>query len=280
MLPVHIPNINCEHFEPQTVEKFLQLEQDEETEAFLTNCFEKSDWIFTQLYHAIAKAILTWFMTSTSINGLLRRGSMFVFSSAQFQKLLDIEVDNALETLLDLGAGDGMVTVKMAPFFHRVFVTEVSVTMNWRLKERGFTLLDPFSWELVNADPEAGISCPDRFDVISCLNLLDRCDTPLTLLKRVAGKLKPKTGRLVIGIVLPLNQYVETTSDRNASESLDPPNSPLWEVHFDALLSRILAVADFELVRWTRVPYLCEGDFTQNFFYLNEIVMVLRIRSS
>lgn len=51
---------------------------------------------------------------------------------------------------------------------------------------------------------------PSHFDVISCLNLLDRCTAPITLLKRISQALKPTTGILILGIVLPLKQYVES----------------------------------------------------------------------
>ena len=48
---------------------FAQFNQDEETTVFLENSVAKSDWVFTQLYHMLAKAFLRMFMTNTSING-------------------------------------------------------------------------------------------------------------------------------------------------------------------------------------------------------------------
>ncbi|VDP82182.1 unnamed protein product [Echinostoma caproni] len=206
---------------------------------------------------------------------------MFVLSSKQFASLLSIEAGFQYESLLDLGAGDGMVTQKMAVFFHHVYVTEVSRPMCWRLREHGFTVLDADTWELDPPPSDDGSDTnpvPKRFDVISCLNLLDRCDAPLTMLKRIAGALKPRTGRLVLGIVLPLKQYVETKPDKSASEILDLPDSESWEVQLNHLLSDVLPAAGFELVTWTRVPYLCEGDFTQSFYYLNDLVLVFRVR--
>lgn len=49
--------------------KLVQCTEDEETREFLELSEEKSDWIFTQLYHLFAKAFLSWFMTNTTING-------------------------------------------------------------------------------------------------------------------------------------------------------------------------------------------------------------------
>ncbi|TGZ59261.1 hypothetical protein CRM22_009176 [Opisthorchis felineus] len=268
--------IRPEYLKPELLQKFVQSEQDTETQEFLSRCFEKSDWFFTHLYHAIAKAVLTWFMTSTSINGLLRRGSMFVYSSQQFGTLLEIKTGDRLHSLLDLGAGDGMVTAKMAPYFEQVYVTELSHTMQWRLSERGFTVIDVDAWSKVPEDPESGSVC---YDVVSCLNVLDRCDAPMTMLEQISRVLKPDTGRLVLGIVLPLKQYVEINADKSPSEVLEVSDSHIWEVQLNSLVNRVLKPAKFEVLRWTRVPYLCEGDFTQSFYYLNEAILVLRYRS-
>lgn len=49
-----------------------------------------------------------------------------------------------------------------------------------------------------------------EYDVISCLNVLDRCDKPITLLNQMKSKLKPKTGMIILAMVLPLYQYVES----------------------------------------------------------------------
>ena len=48
-----------------------------------------------------------------------------------------------------------------------------------------------------------------HYDVISCLNLLDRCDKPLTLLRHVRESLRPGSGRAVVAMVLPYKPYVE-----------------------------------------------------------------------
>ena len=48
-----------------------------------------------------------------------------------------------------------------------------------------------------------------KYDVISCLNLLDRCDDPLFLLRAIQRALVPHTGRLILAVVLPFQPYVE-----------------------------------------------------------------------
>ena len=51
---------------------------------------------------------------------------------------------------------------------------------------------------------------PPKYDVVACLNLLDRCAEPISLLRRMRAVLKPDSGRIVIALVLPLSQYVES----------------------------------------------------------------------
>ena len=53
---------------------FVQSGADEETMEFISNCVDKSDAFFTQLYHNIATYFLSFFYTKTDINGMLDRG--------------------------------------------------------------------------------------------------------------------------------------------------------------------------------------------------------------
>ena len=71
------------------------------------------------------------------MNGYLQRGSMFVISSEQYQMLLDhanIKVGQIKSKMIDLGAGDGQVTLKLAPFYQHIFATETSKPMQNLLK--------------------------------------------------------------------------------------------------------------------------------------------------
>ena len=70
-------------------------------------------------------------------------------------------------------------------------------------------MLDVDEWDKNSAGTE-GPEVQAQYDVVACLNLLDRCAAPLTLLRRMRAVLKPSTGRLVIALVLPLTQYVES----------------------------------------------------------------------
>merc|ERR1719494_450089 len=123
---------------------FVQLSEDEATSAFIKHSFEQSDWLFTQLYYNFAKSLLSWFYCQTDINGILARGSMFVFSKEQFLLLSSsisppsFTPSSTLPALLDLGSGDGRPTTSLSPFFDQTFVTEVSRPMQKLCTARGF----------------------------------------------------------------------------------------------------------------------------------------------
>lgn len=252
--------------------KFVQFSDDDETREFLENCKEKSDQLFTQLFHSVVKCIFSWAMNKTSINGLLQRGSMFVFSQAQFQQLLGINADWTAESLLDLGAGDGAVTRQMAQHFRSVYVTEVSSTMLWRLQEQGYSVLGIDDWAVTSQTDSA-----DRrqYDVISCLNLLDRCERPLILLQQIRASLVPTTGRLVLAVVLPFSSYVETASDHHPNQHLHVSGEK-FEEQLSSLVRDVLVPVGFEVERFTKLPYLSEGDLYHSYYVLYDAVFVLR----
>lgn len=70
--------------------KFIALKQpDVTTIRWLERAKMLSSNIWLHLWHALARSVLQFFMTQTDINGLLKRGSMFILSEEQFYKLLD-----------------------------------------------------------------------------------------------------------------------------------------------------------------------------------------------
>ncbi|XP_005102809.1 methyltransferase-like protein 9 [Aplysia californica] len=251
---------------PEDVQNlFLQFEQDEGTDDFLQNCQDKSDQLFTQILYSVARPILNIFMTQTSINGFLNRGSMFIFSKNQFEKLLGFSAYYKGENLLDLGAGDGMVTLKMASYFRNTYTTEMSGMMVRRLTGHGFKVLEVDEWH------KSGL----QYDLIACLNLLDRCDKPLSLLADMRASLTPGVGRVLVAVVIPFKPYVEFGSrTHEPTEYLHVRGSNFEEQveHF----VRIFRQSGFEVERFTRLPYLCEGDLKHSFYVLTDAIFVLR----
>eukprot|EP00062_Callorhinchus_milii_P008985 gi/632952299/ref/XP_007891775.1/ PREDICTED: methyltransferase-like protein 9 [Callorhinchus milii] len=245
---------------------FVQSHLDSGTQVFLSHCKAKSSWLLTQLYHSFVTSIFSLFMSKTSINGLLGRGSMFIFSPEQFRSLLRISPDWRMQRVLDLGAGDGEVTKIMSPHFEEVYATEVSPTMKWQLKKKQYSVLAVDEWQNVSF----------QYDLVSCLNLLDRCNQPLTLLRDIRRVLRPSKGRLILAVVLPFQPYVENGGkwDR-PSEFLDIKGLT-WEEQVASFSSDVFREAGFEVESFTRLPYLCEGDLYNDYYVLDDVVFVLK----
>ncbi|XP_046887716.1 methyltransferase-like protein 9 isoform X1 [Hypomesus transpacificus] len=245
---------------------FVQSHLDSDTQAFLRRSVEKSGWMFTQLYHSFVSTVLSPLVSRTSINGFLSRGSMFVFSADQFRRLLRIAPEWQAERLLDLGAGDGGVTDVMGAHFREVYATEVSPPMKWHLQRRNYKLLGIEEWQ------QAGI----QYDLISCLNLLDRCDEPLELLRAIRQALVPRTGRLLLAAVLPFQPYVEIGGKWQRPREHLKVKGKTWEEQVTNLSNEVFRGAGFEVEAVTRLPYLCEGDMYKDYYVLDDAVFVLK----
>lgn len=245
---------------------FIQSHLDSGTKDFLKQSVEKSSWMFTQLYHSFVSTLLSPMVSRTSINGFLGRGSMFVFSVEQFQRLLRVGPEWRAERLLDLGAGDGGVTGVMGHYFREVYTTEVSAPMKWHLQRRNYKVLDIDEWQ------QTGF----QYDVISCLNLLDRCDDPLHLLLDIKRSLVPNTGRLILAAVLPFQPYVEVGGQWQRPKEHLKVKGKTWEEQVTNMSNEVFRRVGFEVEAVTRLPYLCEGDMYNDYYVLDDAVFVLK----
>ncbi|XP_030630196.1 protein-L-histidine N-pros-methyltransferase isoform X2 [Chanos chanos] len=245
---------------------FIQSHMDTDTKAFLKRSVEKSGWLFTQLYHSFFSTIFSPVVSRTSINGFLGRGSMFVFSKDQFQHLLKISPDWQGDRLLDLGAGDGGVTDVMSAHFREVYATEVSPPMKWHLQRKNYMLLGIDEWQRTGF----------QYDLISCLNLLDRCDEPMELLRDIKNALVPNSGRLILAAVVPFQPYIEIGGRWERPKHHIKIKGKTWEEQVTNLSSEVFQKAGFEVEAVTRLPYLCEGDMYNDYYVLDDAVFVLK----
>jgi hypothetical protein len=141
-----------------------------------------------------ARSVLKVFVTDTSALGILGAYPMHVLSTQHCRELLgQPEGSPPLHSLLDVGAGVGSVTGCMAPLFSSVDCTEVSRPMLWRLRHHGYT---------AHATPSPATLAPQVFSVVSMLNVLDRCDRPISMLKDCHSRLEPG-GLLLLAVVIP-----------------------------------------------------------------------------
>lgn len=240
----------CEHT--------VRLRPDESTLAYLQQAKHARHGAFvTWLHHA-----LRGFLSDFDINGYLGTYPLFVLSTKQWQVLLPNAAGRG--TLLDVGAGRGDVTAELGRLFSDVTAVETSRGMARRLRRRGYEVL-----ELDLGDAEL-----DRqFDAVSLLNVLDRCDRPLSLLGQARRLLRPG-GVLVIALVLPYRPFVYRGRQSSAPAERLPITSKTFEEAASQFLSLALLPLGLRIRAVSRAPYLSGGDAARPLYELDDLIVV------
>lgn len=261
-------------------DNFIQLNYDKETQEFLKISQNISDNVFLQLYYSIAVAFLQIFLSKTSINGILHKGSMFLFSHDHIRQLLNVTSnwEGQHRRLLDIGAGDGNITKMFEQYFYKIFVTEASDPMRYRLRRLGYEVLSEDQW----------CENDESYNLITCLNVIDRHERPLTLLKEIreaalkrsqnsTDSCQNSTGpcQILLAVVFPFSQYVEFGGQQTKPFEPIELNGRTIEEQIGEFVETVLKPQKFRIIRWTRLPYLCQGDMHQSFYVLNDIVFLL-----
>ncbi|CAE8592482.1 unnamed protein product [Polarella glacialis] len=259
--------------------KFVKSSSDEETEAFLQRCGQ-AGFCSTGVSKLLAGILVTFGCTRTSANGVVCRAEMFVLSQQQLLRLLAASGHPPIgqdATFLDIGAGDGAATSTAARALkipaRRVFASEVSWSMRFRLRLKGFSPIADLQ--------DAALAA--SYDVVACLNVIDRVDDPSALLEMLYQRVKPE-GVLVLAVVLPFCASVERLGRYETA-----PTKPLLamngaccrdkatlEASLDRFATRVLPKAGFEVMCFTRVPYLCRGDLAVSCYALSDVVFLLK----
>jgi len=232
--------LDATQFSSITRRAIKELKSDDETEYFLrVTC--RPNWML-DFIAGLLRRYLRWSLTD--VNALIGRGQMFVISTEQAKDLLQIKDRGG--SLLDVGAGDGGVTSRLSPLFSHVTCTEVSAPMCRRLKARTGVGNEVFKTDTLSSSQGAPFNRDNSFDVVSILNVIDRCDNPATLLRDACRLVKRESGRVLLAVVLPFSEFVEVNADRRS------PLGPLpmkgarcsdgvsLETSLDALLNRVL----------------------------------------
>lgn len=178
---------------------------------------------------------------------------------------------------MDVGAGCGRITAQLAPLCDEVIATEVSPMMIDRLKARGFTTL-------LTCDLDKDLATGEQFDMVCLLNVIDRCDQPVTLLRQVRNRIKDG-GLLLLADPMPLRPSVETNSGwQKPSENIVDPNhcaccyAPkccVWEESVRQIVREYFEPNGFVLRSVSRVPYISQGDSIRPYYVLDDAVFVL-----
>jgi SAM-dependent methyltransferase len=241
--------------------RFRALELDLETEQY----FER----VAKLRHGRVRTALhrglRHFFSDFDVNGLLNMYPMHLLSTEQWQALLGKQ---RIPQWLDVGAGSGDVTLTLRPLCDEVRATEMSRVMAHRLRRLGIPCerIDVALTELP----------PASFDLITCLNVLDRCAYPRTLLRNVRSALKPG-GRLVVALALPYSPFFyEGAQTPDPLERLHC-TAQTWEAATELLITRDLQPLGFEIETFTRAPYLSGGDTKRAIYELDDVIVVTRV---
>jgi SAM-dependent methyltransferase len=241
------------------VAPFTQLGIDEGTARYLAGSSARRHGVWKTWLHRLLRGFLSDF----DINGYLGTYPMHVLSTAQWKTLLPVSGG----AHLDIGAGRGDATQELAALFKKTVVTETSRAMARRLRKLGF--------ECIEGDVSQRRDLGGKFDIVSLLNVLDRCDQPLSLLATARQALKPG-GHLVIALVLPYRPFVYDGGQARAPRERLPIVSSEWELAATEFMLTALLPLGLEVVTFSRAPYLSGGDAERPLYELDDLIVVCR----
>lgn len=279
----------------------MLLTYDNDTDRFMESMCLQTSTVWRAMRDLLHSAIGCCLRTSdTNASAIVGRGNMHVLSFAHVESLLfsaadydvhsqtlvankqgvlgaPLRADRAGMRLLDVGAGTGSVTERLAPFFTddgAIVTTETSVMNARLLRSRGYTCV-------LESLPTAEAVGQEPFDLVSCLNVLDRCDKPLSLLRTMAERLRAETGRMLVSIVLPYRPSVERgrrweSPTEYVAASRELVRAGLFERWLCWFVQTFFEPAGLEVLRISKVPYLSQGDLASPYYVLPNAVFVLR----
>lgn len=98
------------------------------------------------------------------------------------------------------------------------------------------------------------------------------------MLRQITDKLCPD-GVLVIALVLPYEPFVENHSLQSEPSEELPIDNTSWETGVSSLWEKVLKPLGYTPLALSRVPYLCEGDMNQDYYALDDAILVLKSKS-
>jgi SAM-dependent methyltransferase len=243
---------------PKLAETVVVLDADEETLAFVAAEKARPAPRLRWLAHAFLRGLLTDY----DVNGLLGTYRLFLLSSAQWATVLD---GVAGGRLLDVGAGSGDVTARMAPSFAAVHTVETSRPMVRRLRRHGFVAHQVD----ISRTPAPGAP----YDSVALLNVLDRSARPAGLLAAAKNALADD-GVLIVSMPLPMQPFYQRGARTLDPVEVLPAVGMTWEAAARSLAEDVLVPGGFTVIRLTRAPYLSGGDRHAPFYELDAVVIV------
>lgn len=242
----------------------MEFSPDAELEDFISDC-PANPHSFWQFFFA---GLLSPFLPAYEIHGLLKMYPMHLLSREQWKLLVPDRLQDG--KLLDIGAGQGFVTEKARELFSSITTTETSRSMTKRLRAENFRSVR----KDIALHPELFLK--KEFDVISILNVLDRCERPKTLLKNCLEFLKDD-GVLIITDPLPLEAHLRNNSIfSKPEETLTTNTNKVWEACLAGFYEHTLQPLGLEPLRISRLPYLYKNTTRHPYVALDDFLIVCR----
>lgn len=144
-------------------------------------------------------------------------------------------------------------------------MTETASSMVKRLITR------EFSAHAVDISKDSTYFPPNSFDVLSILNVLDRCERPKTLLRNAISFLKDD-GALILSDSLPLNQQIRSRA--GSLEERINAGSGTWEKCLSSFYNEVIEPAGLVPIHVSRLPYTYKSSRAQPYVVLDDFVMV------
>lgn len=284
--------------------KFVQLQRDPATDAFLERAGStaKISWLTTRLHRVLRK-----FRSDFDVNGLLDAYPLHLFSTAQLEQLMrGAGAPPKFHKALDIGAGVGLVTNELRPLCGSVITTETSQSMAWRLRNAGYECWEEDVAETIGGWADTHTATPTNraedgrrpraqhdgtFELVSILNVIDRSRQPAGLLRAAHRLLNPERGWLLLATPLPYRPFYYAGARTYAPashESLALPRARQWKpseggtedeewaLGAERLVNRVLPMAGFEVVAFSRLPYISAGDADDELAYLDDMMLLAR----
>ena len=256
-----------ERLGPELRQRFVRSQLDTEGEAFLAGAVRRRHGAGALWVHRA----LTLFMSDFDVNGLLGMYPVFLLSTPQALALLEQTVPERLNQarLLDVGAGSGDVTSRLAPLVDSVECTEASRFMARRLRRRGFPCWLGRVGEGAVGDP---LGAARMYDVIALLNVIDRTVRPRSLLTAAVAHL-PAGGTLLLSTPLPYQPFFYAGGISRDPEERLKVHAEAWEEALVELWRNELEPLGLALGAVTRTPYLSGGDAQHPAYVLDSAVL-------
>lgn len=262
--------------------KFLRIGLDNAARDFMAECLAQFGSWTSMTKHKLLRPFIGLLYSHTDINAILHTGNMHLLSTAQFRMLMQKELKQSktgkLGRLMDVGSGCGDITKHLAPFFDEVVATEVAPRMIARLRAHGFTALQ-------TSDLDKDLAPDDTFDMIALLNVIDRCDAPVSLLKCLRKRLRSSSSWLLLATPLPIRPSVETAAgwvkpsediiDRNNCACCTAKRCCVWEESVRQVVREYIIPNGFAVRSVSRIPYISQGDCSKSYYVLDDAVFVL-----